>query len=110
MNKSIIKRAINKAKQSICKFKIAALGFNQNGDCVITRTNAPGFNRKGGGKHAEARIMMYAKRRGITKILICRIGNSGNLLPINPCESCQKIADKLNIKIETIKDQDFVWR
>ena len=100
--KKILNRAINKAKQSISKFKISALGFNRNNICVMARTNKPKINRAGGGDHAEQLIMYEAKRRGIVKILICRVGKSGKLLPIQPCKSCKEIAQKLNIIIESI--------
>ena len=102
-NKNIKKRLINKALQSYCKFRVAALGFNRDGQCVASATNRSRFSHKGGGIHAEERLFFIARRKGIVKILICRIGSGGNLLPIDPCSRCSKIAEKLNIKIETIK-------
>ena len=102
-NSHIIKRSIKKAKQSPSTFRISALGFNKNGDCVISKTNKPRFNRFGGGYHAEREIMKVANKMGIVRILICRVGRGGDLLPIEPCNVCQSIADKLGIKIDTIK-------
>ena len=96
-------RLIKKASQSICKFRVAALGFNSEGVCVASASNRPRFSHKGGGIHAE-RKLMELKSKGIVKILICRIGNGGDLLPIDPCETCQKIADKLGIRIVSIKE------
>ena len=104
MNQKIVERAKKKAKQSICKFRIAALGFNQSGVCVMARTNKPRFNRYGGGIHAEREILAVAQQKGIVKIIICRIGRSGDILPIEPCDQCQAIADKLGVKIETIRE------
>ena len=100
--KQLKKHLIRKATQSISKFPIAALGFNKSGDCVAKETNKPRFNRQGGGRHAEREIMRYAKKRGVVHIIICRIGKNMELLPIDPCDVCQKIADKLQIKISTI--------
>jgi cytidine deaminase len=99
-----VERAKRKASQSICKFYVAALGFNKSGICVMTRTNRPRFSRYGGGLHAEQLIMREAKAKGIVKILICRVGRSGELRPIKPCDTCQKIADKLGIEIVSIQE------
>lgn len=97
------RKLIKKAEQSICKFRVSALGFNRNGDCVASATNRPRFSCKGGGIHAEECLFFVARRKGIVKILICRIGCGRNLLPIDPCNRCSKIANKLGIKIETIQ-------
>jgi cytidine deaminase len=99
---ALIERAIKKASKSICKFQIAALGFNGRGELVLIKTNRPRFCRYGGGLHAEMAIMNKARRYGIVRILICRVGKSGLLRPIEPCACCSKIAEKLGIKIETI--------
>ena len=74
----------------------------------MARTNKPRFGRYGGGTHAERLIMAEAKKRGIVKILICRVSKTGNLLPIDPCTTCQNIADKLNITIETVPGRENV--
>jgi cytidine deaminase len=94
--------AMHKAKQSICRFKVAALGFNRDGDCVVKATNQPRFVRHGGGIHAEQRIFKVAKEKGVVAILICRVGNTGKLLPIDPCPACRKTAEDLNIRIVTV--------
>ena len=41
--------------------------------------------------------------RKLKKIVIIRIGKSGKLLPIDPCKVCQKVANKLKIKIESFE-------
>lgn len=97
-----VKRIRRKAIQSICKMRVAALGFNRNGDCVASSTNKPFKSKKGGGKHAEEFIFEVAKQCGIVRILICRIGGSGSLLPIDPCERCAETAAKLGIKIDSV--------
>ncbi len=98
----IKQKAINKALQSCCTFRISALGFNKRGELVFSATNISRFDRKGGSVHAEMQVMKQAKRKGIYTIIICRTNNNGDLLPIEPCENCKKIADKLGIKIISI--------
>ncbi|HEY0088213.1 MAG TPA: hypothetical protein VGB37_05180 [Candidatus Lokiarchaeia archaeon] len=102
VSKVLIDRLKRKAAKSLCKFRVAALGFNVSNICVATSTNLSLFRHKGGGKHAEEVLFEQAKRKGITKILICRIGSGGTLLPIDPCERCSKKAKKLRIVIETV--------
>lgn len=102
MSPSIIERAIKKANKSICKFKISAVGFNHKGEMIGSITNTPRFSRYGGGIHAEAALIK--RYRGHLKtILICRVNTNGGLLPIDPCDKCQKLADKFNIKITSVK-------
>jgi hypothetical protein len=96
-------RAAKKAAQSICKFKVSALGFNREGVLVRTAMNKPYINKEGGGIHAEEQLFEVAKRLGIQTILICRIGKKGTFLPIKPCTSCSKTAKKLGIRIHTIE-------
>ena len=93
--------ARKKAGQSYSKYKISAIALDKGGNVLATAVNRPRFSRKGGGVHAE----MIAIRKGGPKthsIMICRVGNSGNLLDISPCENCQKILDKLGIKVYSV--------
>lgn len=55
----------------------------------------------GGGTHAE-RILINRYGKNIARILIARIGRSGENRPIDPCPVCKKIADEMGIKIESI--------
>jgi hypothetical protein len=98
----IVEIARKKAVQSICRTKISAIGFNSNGDIVEKAFNKSRFSRPGGGIHAEMQILQAAKKKGITSILICRVNRSGNLLPVDPCETCQEKADELGVKIYTV--------
>jgi hypothetical protein len=102
MNSFYVKLAVKKAQQSCCTHKISALGFNSKGECVAKAINKHRFNWKGGGIHAERRIMEQHRQKGIKTILICRVGNSGSILPIDPCPSCAKTAQELGIKIITV--------
>lgn len=105
IQRNIRKKAIKKARQSPCRFKIAALGFNAKGELVIAKTNSYGrASAPYNGLHAEERVFRAAQRKNIVKVIIVRVNLNGIVLPIDPCKKCQKIADKLGIKIETIKN------
>lgn len=95
-------RAQRKAITSNCHFKISAMGYSAKGNFLGACTNQHRFIGKGKGMHAERKLIAKFGRR-LKSIVICRVGNGGDLLPIDPCETCQKIADKMGIKIYSIK-------
>ena len=96
-------RLRKKANQSQCNFKVAAIAFDKQGKILGFANNKFKFSRRMGGIHAEeALIAQY--RKNIAKILICRTGRGGDFLPIEPCEKCQKLAKKFNIKIMSIME------
>ena len=98
-----ITRLLNKAKQSKCTYKIAAMGITKRGNIAGYSINSFRFSRYNGGIHAE-RVLMNKYGSKLKFIIICRLNKSGNLLPIEPCKTCQKIAKKLGIKIKSIND------
>jgi cytidine deaminase len=100
-NKNIINFAIKKARTSACKFKISAIGFNAKGEIIGSSTNIMRFVRKGGGLHAEAKLIMRY-RNNLDTILICRVNKTGEILPIEPCGNCLKLAEKYGIKIISV--------
>lgn len=105
MNKHIIKVAVKKAMQSQCCYRISALGFNKNGEILGSATNKHGKNFKGGGVHAERELIRrYGK--SIHTILLCRCGGGGDILPIQCCETCQKIVDRMGIKVLTVSENN----
>lgn len=106
MTSDIVKKIRHKALQSSCRVRVAALGFNSEGVCVIARTNKPRLNieKKGGSFHAERLIFNRARSKGVVKILICRVGNGGALRKIDPCPTCKAIARRMKIKIESINE------
>lgn len=100
MNQAVIHRAIQKASQSSCHYRVSAIGFSKRGDMVCCYTNKPRFSRLGGGMHAEMRVVR--SNPGVRTILICRIGAGGALLPIHPCKRCKKVLDKMGVRIITV--------
>ena len=90
-----------KACQSVCRYKISALGINKKGEVVGVSSNKPRFNRHHGGLHAEAELIRkYGSK--IKTIIICRVNQNGGLLPIKPCVACDKLSKKMGIKIVSI--------
>lgn len=107
----IIHRTLKqKARKSCCTYRISAVAFDRKGDILGYVTNRhsiwnvverDGVGRIGTGIHAERRLMaQYGKN--ISSIVICRIGHSGDILPIDPCPVCKKAAEKLGIKIYSV--------
>jgi hypothetical protein len=100
-NQVIVNRLVLKANKSLCTFKVSAIGFSKKGNLLGISFNTFRFSGKGGGAHAEAKLIRKFSG-ALGKIIIARVGRSGDLLPIHPCENCQKLARKYEIKIETI--------
>jgi hypothetical protein len=103
INEKIIQRMANKASQSHCLYRVAAMAISKNGELLGFSVNKPRFPRVSGSIHAEMALMSrYGKR--IKTIIICRINRTGKLVKINACKTCQEKADELGIKIEGIKE------
>lgn len=100
MNTQLLNRAIAKAQQTTCRYKVVAVGFNAKGDCVGIACNARGIDRQGGSIHAE--IGLLKRFKSIRNIVLIRTNSFGKLLPIEPCNTCRKILDKKGIEVKTI--------
>lgn len=100
-----------KASHSPCTYKISAIAFDAKGDVLghVTNSHSKNWNvldkcgkgRQGTAQHAERRLL--ARYGELVKtIVICRIGRSGELRPINPCKTCLKAAAKYGAKIISV--------
>lgn len=103
MNEQILRKAIKKAQQSICRYKVSAIGLNHRGEIICTAMNKPRFVRKGGGLHAEMNVMRLAGP-SLKSIVLCRVGARGDLRSIDPCNMCREKAEEIGVKIYTIRD------
>lgn len=104
-NPSLLCFIKKQAEKSPASYRIGGIAISQRGNILGTsfssfRTECitPG---KGTGRHCEAALIKRYGRK-IATIIIMRIGNSGNVLRIEPCANCQKMADKLGIKIVSV--------
>lgn len=100
-----------KAKHSSCTYKVAAIAFDKKGDVLGHTTNKhsdwdvvakTGEGRAGTAKHSE-RLLCQRYKGNVKTILIARVGHSGELRPIDPCPACKKVADKLGVKIISLR-------
>ena len=80
---------------------VTAIAISKKGNILGTTCNNPSHVPGMRHKHAEG-ILMARFGKAINKILILRVGRKGNLLPIEPCEQCCKLALRLGITIESI--------
>lgn len=102
----IKKLLFNAACKSPGRFRIGGIAFDKKGEILgiahnsFHKNNLTG-DRKGTGDHCEARLIRRY-RDNIKTIVIMRIGNAGDILPIDPCPACQALCDKYGINILTI--------
>jgi hypothetical protein len=105
-SEEIIQRLKKKASQSLCVYRLAGVALSKQGEILGFAKNS--FRKdiitegKYSGRHVEkALIDRYGSN--IATILIMRIGKSGDILPIDPCPKCAKLAEKLGIVIKSIE-------
>ena len=110
INPSLKQLMYEKAAHSPCTYKISAIAFDAKGDILGHSTNSHSYNwnvldhgegRAGTGVHAERKLISRYSSN-IKTIIICRVGRSGEILPIDPCPACKKAASKYGIKIISI--------
>lgn len=94
-------RIRRKASGSPCKYRVIAVGINGRGRYIGIAANRPRFYRTGGGWHAEE-VLMHRSPPSLAKILLARVGASGDFLPIEPCARCRRLARKRGVSIEEI--------
>lgn len=104
-----------KASHSPCTYRISGIAFGKKGDILghCTNSHARNWNilekqsigRAGTAQHCERRLMSQYGQL-IKTIVICRIGRSGQIRPIDPCPACQRVAKKLGIKIVSLMPGD----
>lgn len=100
-----------KATHSPCTYKISAIAFDAKGDILghVTNSHSKNWNvlekekagRAGTATHSERRLIARYGQL-IKTIVICRVGRSGEVRPIDPCPACQKAAAKYGIKIVSL--------
>ena len=104
-------RLKKKAMHSPCTYRISGIAFSKKGNVLGHCTNNHSkwqvlektpIGRAGTAEHCEKRLIEKFGQR-IHTIVICRVGRSGELRPINPCKNCQKLAEKYGIAIKTVK-------
>ena len=103
MNSDIKDLLIKKAMKSPCKFKIGAIGFDKVGNIVGIMTNIPYIDVKGGGYHAEMRLMRNTPR-SLRTVIILRVNKRGKVKPIHPCPNCAREAQKRGVVIKSVME------
>ena len=108
---AIIDLLQEKATHSPCTYKISAIALDKKGDILGHVTNShsknwnvlekDGIGREGTARHAE-RILFERYKDLVKTVIICRIGRAGDLRPIDPCKTCQKVAAKYGAKIVSV--------
>jgi cytidine deaminase len=95
--------AVNKAKQSCCRYRVSAIGLDRLGNVLGSACNQKRFPNKGGSLHAEAALLRkYGKK--VKSIFICRVNKHGKLKSIKPCDNCQAMLDTLKIKVYSLEE------
>lgn len=106
-NPIIIQRLWKKAHTSPSQYRISCVALNKKGEVLGYTTNK--FRKDnikpliGSGLHSEQIAIAKYAPLGLKTLIIMRIGLSGAILPIDPCEDCQKMARKYGVKILSVR-------
>jgi len=95
----LITRILRVGLKSSCRYRVVACGVDSNGTIINIKSNQPRLKTRGA--HAEERVI-FSSPKTLAKIIIARIGAKGQFLPIDPCDKCQELADKRQVKIERL--------
>lgn len=105
-NPTIIERLKRKAATSPSQYMVSCVALNKKSEVLGYTTNK--FRKDhirpiiGSGLHAEQIAIAKFAPLGLKTLLIMRIGLSGRILPIDPCEDCQKMANKYGVTIRSV--------
>jgi len=94
-----------KATQSPSMYRLGGVAFNEKGEVLGYARNSwrnDAIEGKGTGRHVEANLIARYKGN-VHTIIIMRIGGAGDILPIEPCPKCRKLAEKMGVKIYSVK-------
>lgn len=102
----LLNRMKRKAANNSSQYHLAAAGFDKKGELLSIETNSFRKNdvgiHKGSGYHCEMRLV-HRHGQKLRSILLLRIGNAGDILPIDACPKCAAVLNKLGVKIMPIR-------
>ena len=101
IRRRLVEKGLKRKRQRYSMQVVTAIAVSKKGNILGSTCNSPSDVPGMRQKHAEG-ILMARFGKAINKILILRVGRKGNLLPIEPCEQCSKLALRLGITIERI--------
>lgn len=93
-------------KNSDVNYYITAAALNKKNELLGISNNKRNNNscsKHGCGLHAERELIKKYKQN-IKTIVLYRRGHNFDTLPIHPCKTCQKIINKMNIKVILIHE------
>lgn len=97
---SLLPRMIRAASRvQGCQHRVVAAGIDFRGRIIGLATNRPRLQNRGW--HAEE-WLLYRSPRSLSRILLVRVNKVGELLPIEPCAHCAKLANRRGVVIEAL--------
>ena len=111
---SLLRRLRAKASCSPCTYKISGIAISKRGNILGIATNTHSrwqvlekvpIGRAGTAGHVERNLLAKFGNR-VKTIIICRVGRSGDILPIDPCPACRKAAAKYGVNIISVLPGD----
>lgn len=84
---------------SHCRYRVIAAGIDNRNRIIGIATNRPRLQSRS--YHAEE-VLLHRLPRSLVRILLARVNNRGELMPIDPCCVCSRLAEKRGVQIESL--------
>ena len=102
----LFSRMLKKASAGPSQYHLSVAAFDKKGDLLGVVSNSFRRDRiqpiKYSGAHAEMRAV-HRWGPKIKTMILMRVGNGGNILPIDCCPKCQAVLEKMGIRVEAIQ-------
>jgi hypothetical protein len=82
------------------RYRVVAAGLDYRNRIISISTNSPRLESRGW--HAEERLL-HSSPRSLVRIIIARYNRKGDMLPIDPCDKCKRLASKYGVQIDRLE-------
>ena len=100
---SILEKMTRKGMSNrLSTYKVVCAAFNHHGEMLGVTVNGYRRENLSPGRYTGYHCEMKALHRwgnSIAEMVIMRLGNSGDILPIDCCPKCRAVLDKCGIKV-----------
>lgn len=90
-------------RHTFSRYRIVAVGLDSRFRPIAIRTNLPRLPLRG--LHAEERVLASCPRYLLSRIFIARVNARGDLLPIDACSHCAKLARRRGVEIVDVRKE-----
>lgn len=96
---NLTQRLIRAALRSACNYRVSAAAFDYRGRIIGIATNQPRQSTISSRQWHAEELLIHRLPRSLVRIEIVRVGARGEMLEIDACEHCLKLARERGVRI-----------